>query len=454
MKQQSTPPAGIAAPEAERNLLSSLIQNPMALDSLPDLSALDFYDANHRAVCVALLELRKKDLRPDRVLINEQIAKNFIDAGKDRPASLSQEWINDLCGDQVPLGIHEDYYRLIREKATLRSVVKYCERQSKAAYEFGIGDDIETFLSKLEEGVMRFRHDKNARTGMKDGREVMAEMSESQRRTQDSPLAIRRGLMTGITEIDNHTSGLQDTETIVIAARPSCGKTALLLHLSLHAALRQKKPVGIFSLEMSAESLMNRAASMISGVGGMSVARGQVSKAEREEWLRAYEKVERGAITIDDSSDLTIDDIRARARRMVRDHGIRMIGIDYLQLIKHSEKDRFLSIDERIGIISNGCKQMGKELRLPVVLLAQLNRELEKRDDKKPRLSDLRNSGNIEQDADQVWAIHREHGIGSDAFDILSLKGRNTGIFDKVEMLFDGETQRLCAIKDSQPCLF
>lgn len=446
---------GIAAIEAERNLLSSLIQNPIALDSLPSLSVLDFYDKNHQLLCGAILELKGKQIKADRVTLNEQITKTCNVLKRERPEALTQEWINDLCDDQVPLGIHADYYRLIVEKATLRSVMKYCERMSKAAIEFGIGDDLPTFMDKLEEGAMRFRQINNGRVTMKDGREVLRQTADSYRASLESSRTVTRGVMTGITAIDNHKVGMQPAEMIVIAARPSDGKSLLMMEIALHSTRKLKQPVGIFSLEMSAEALMERAASNISGIGTLDMKRCQVSKAEREEWLRAYEEIDENLFTIDDESDLTIDDIRARARRMYREKGIVAVFIDYLQLIKDSQSggDKFMSKDERVGIKSSGIKQMAKELNIPVIVLAQLNRDSEKRagDEKKPRLIDLRDSGNIEQDADDVWAIYRENGKDSDAFDIISLKGRNSGLFRTVEMLCDSDTQRLSPLVPIQP---
>ncbi len=445
---------GLVALEAERNLLSSLIQNPLALDSLPGLSAMDFYPKDHKMLCGAILELRNKNLKVDRVTLNEQISKTCTILKKERPESLTQEWINEICDDQVPLGIHEDYYRLLVEKTTLRSVVRFCERQSKAAMEFGIGDDLSTFMGSLEEQAMRFRQINNGRVTMKDGREVLRETANSYRRSLETTKTVTRGIMTGIIEIDNHKVGMQPGEMIVIAARPSEGKSALMMAIALHSVLVLKEPTGIFSLEMTAEALMERAAASISGVSTQAMKRCQVAKDERERWFRAYEEIPKDLLIIDDQSGLNIDDIKSRARRMVLEKGIRSLHIDYLQLISSVPgSERFQSKDEKVGIISAGIKNTAKELNIPAVVLAQLNRELEKRAgaEKKPRLSDLRDSGNIEQDADDVWGIYRQHGKNSDGFDIISLKGRNTGLFRDVELLFDGETQRLAPLVQPQP---
>lgn len=441
--------SGISAPEAERNLLTALIRSPLALDSLPNISPLDFSNRDYRAIIASLLELRKKDIKPDRVTINEQVTKYFINLKRDRPESLTQELINEICDDQVPFGIHEDYYRLLVEKTVLRSVVSFCERQSRAAYEFGIGDDLSSFLSKMEERVMRFRDANTSNSELKDGRRVMKEASTEIEEHSYSTSTIAQGIMSGIKELDFHTSGLQKGEVTIIAARPSCGKTALLLHLALYASLHESVNVGLFSLEMNARSLMERCASMISGVGTKDVRRNQTTSQERQLWIDSYKRVREGSITIDDSNDLNIEDIRARARRMKISKNVSFIGIDYLQLIKPDTSHKYSTTEDMVGNISRSVKQMARELDIPVVLLAQFNREPEKREDRLPRLSDIRGSGAIEQDADQVWAIHREFGIESDGFDILSLKGRNTGIFNKIELLFDGETQRLSSLGSS-----
>jgi replicative DNA helicase len=446
---------GLVALEAERNLLSSLIQNPLALDSLPDLSGMDFYPQDHKLLVGAILELRNRQIKVDRVTLNEQINKTCTAIKKERPESLTQEWINEICDDQVPLGIHEDYYRLLKEKTTLRSVVSFCERTSKGAVEFGIGDDLATFLGNVEASVMRFRQMAEGTPTLKDGREVLRQTAESFRESLTSTKVISRGLQTGIVEIDNHLVGVQPGEVTIIAARPSDGKTALMMAIALHSVLVLKKPTGVFSLEMTAEALMERAASTISGISTLAVKRSQVSREEREIWFRAYETIPKDLLIIDDTAGLTIEDIRTRGRRMVQEYGIESFHVDYLQKIRDAKGggEKFMSKDERVGLISGGVKDMAKELGIPAFLLAQLNRELEKRTgpDKKPRLSDLRDSGNIEQDADNVWGIYRSGGKDNYAFDIISLKGRNTGIFRDVELIFDMDTQRLSPLVQPQP---
>jgi replicative DNA helicase len=360
---------GLVALEAERNLLSSLIQNPLALDSLPGLSGMDFYPQEHKLLAGAILELRNKQIKVDRVTLNEQINKTCTAIKKDRPKILTQEWINEICDDQVPLGIHEDYYRLLREKTTLRGVVAHCERTAKAAMEFGIGDDLATFLGSYEASAMRFRTMAEGTPTLKDGREVLRQTAEAYRESLTTTKTISRGLQTGIVEIDNHIVGTQPGEVTIIAARPSEGKTALMMAIALHSVLVLKKPTGIFSLEMTAEALMERAASSISGVSSLALKRCQVSREEREVWFRAYESIPKDLLIIDDTAGLTIEDIRTRGRRMLQEFGIESFHVDYLQKIKDGKGggEKFMSKDERVGLISGGVKGHGQGTRDPGV---------------------------------------------------------------------------------------
>ncbi len=452
MNEPPTASNTMAALEAERNLLSAIIQNPAAAADLPELSPLDFFSTNHKLILSAVLALINDEQPIDRAFINERVDVVCRGLETARPDSLDQALINDIVGDQVPAGLHRDYYRLIREKCVLRKVHAFTAKWARRACEFGHGEDVDSFLDQLEEEALRFRKVRSVDVPVKDAHDVLKESIDAHMESLKSPQPIKKGIMTGITQIDNHTVGMQAGEMVVVAARPSAGKTALLMQIAMHNALRDV-PVAAFSLEMDADSLMGRGASMLSGVSTLAVKQCQVTAMERDTWSKSYLKLKQGAMKIDDDPSVMIEDIRARARRLVREFGVKVILIDYLQLITPSKKDRNAMRDEKVGNISQGCKAMARELNLPVVVLAQLNRDLEKRDDKVPRLSDLRDSGRIEQDGDHIWAIHRPHGNDSDAFNIHCLKARNTGIFPKVELIFDGETQRITQMNDSQPDL-
>jgi len=244
------------------------------------------------------------------------------------------------------------------------------------------------------------------------------------------------GVGTGFTDLDRMTSGLHPGEMVVIAARPSMGKTSLAMNIAEHVAIEQKLPVGVFSLEMTSESLVLRMLCSRSRVNLRSVREGFLAERDFPKLTGAAGKLANAPLFIDDSSGLSILQLRAKARRMAQQYGIKLFVIDYLQLL-HSTARRAENRQQEIADISNGIKSLAKELSVPVIVLSQLNRELEKDKNRKPRMSDLRESGAIEQDADVVGLLYKpssgdddEAGGGSEEQDavpvnLLIAKQRN-----------------------------
>jgi replicative DNA helicase len=228
--------------------------------------------------------------------------------------------------------------------------------------------------------------------------------------TQIEDFHQRQGLLTGVatgfTDLDKMTSGLHAGEMIVIAARPSMGKTSLAMNVAEHVAIEQKLPVGVFSLEMTSESLVLRMLCSRSRVNLRNVRDGFLAERDFPKLTGAAGKLASAPLFIDDSSGLSILQLRAKARRMAQQHGIKLFVIDYLQLL-HSTARRAENRQQEIADISNGIKSLAKELEVPIIVLSQLNRELEKDKNRKPRLSDLRESGAIEQDADVVGLLYK-----------------------------------------------
>jgi len=220
----------------------------------------------------------------------------------------------------------------------------------------------------------------------------------------------RKGLLTGIStgypDLDALTSGLHGGEMVVIAARPSMGKTSLAINIAEHVALQQRLPVGVFSLEMTAESLVLRLLCSLARVNMRDMREGFLAERDFPKLTSAAGKLSAAPLFIDDSPGLSILQLRARARRMVQQHGIKLFVVDYLQLL-HSTAKRAENRQQEIADISNGIKALAKELAVPVVVLSQLNRDVEKERNRKPRLSDLRESGAIEQDADLVALLYK-----------------------------------------------
>ncbi len=215
------------------------------------------------------------------------------------------------------------------------------------------------------------------------------------------------GLGTGFPDLDRMTDGLHGSEMIVIAARPSMGKTSLAMNIVEHVVLEQNLPAGVFSLEMSAESLVLRMLCSIARVNLRSIREGFMSEADFPKLTSAAGRLAKAKLLIDDSAGLSILDLRARARRMHQQHGVKLFVIDYLQLLHSTSRRSQDNRQQEIADISNGIKALAKELKVPVLVLSQLNRELEKDKSRKPRLSDLRESGAIEQDADVVGLLYK-----------------------------------------------
>jgi len=215
------------------------------------------------------------------------------------------------------------------------------------------------------------------------------------------------GLGTGFPDLDRMTDGLHGQEMIVIAARPSMGKTSLAMNIVEHVVLEQNLPAGVFSLEMSAESLVLRMLCSIARVNLRSIREGFMSEADFPKLTSAAGRLAKAKLLIDDSAGLSILDLRARARRMHQQHGVKLFVIDYLQLLHSTSRRSQDNRQQEIADISSGIKALAKELKVPVLVLSQLNRELEKDKSRKPRLSDLRESGAIEQDADVVGLLYK-----------------------------------------------
>jgi replicative DNA helicase len=216
------------------------------------------------------------------------------------------------------------------------------------------------------------------------------------------------GLSTGFTDLDKMTDGLHGGEMIVIAARPSMGKTSLAMNIAEHVAIDLKLPVGVFSLEMSAQSLVLRMMCSLARVNLRKIKEGFMSESDFPKLTSAAGRLSAAKLFIDDSAGLSILQLRARARRMAQQHGIKLFVIDYLQLLNSTAARSKENRQQEIADISSGIKALAKELKVPVIVLAQLNREIEKDKSRKPRMSDLRESGAIEQDADLVGLLHKQ----------------------------------------------
>jgi len=435
-KKKPKPLAGRVPPhstDAEQALLGGLMLRPTTLsDVMDNVSADSFYVGKHRKIFEAMLELFQKNEPIDLVSVTNRLRdkEQLSQAG-------GASYLTELT-NLVPASINIDYYaELVSRKSALRSLIVVGDELTQLGYTES--EDIEQIMDDAEKKVFAITGNagKNARfVGVK---EILPEVWENMEKlsTMDSEI---RGVPSGFVDLDNKLAGFQKSDLVILAARPSMGKTSLALDIARQATLHHDIPVGFFSLEMSAQSLVDRMLSAEAGVDSWKMRTGKaLSEDDYTKIQEAMGRLSKAPLYIDDQPGSTILRMRSIARRLKSDHGLGLIMVDYLQLILPGR--RFDSMVNQITEISRSLKNLARELEVPVIALSQLSRAVEARGGK-PRLSDLRDSGAIEQDADVVMFIHRdkneEGGGRSNSAEILIEKHRNgpTGV---VPLYFDAD---------------
>ena len=386
--------------EAERALLGSILLDNGALNfALELLGKEDFYSEAHRHTFEKMTELSEKSRAIDLVTLSEELAKDGLLEKAGGAAYLA------ALTDGVPIGTMAamgEYCRIVKEKSTIRRLINASNNVISRCLEGT--DDPATLIDLAQSQVFEIA-EQRAQSGFSTVREIVKSSFGTINVLFDRGQRVT-GIETGLEDLDNMTSGLQPGELIVIAARPSLGKTALALNIAAHAAINNHKVVGMFSLEMSKESLVIRLLCSEARIDGHKLRTGF---SNRDDWKRmtpALGRLSEAPFYIDDTPALSIMQIRAKARRMKAEKGLDLIIVDYLQLI--SGQGRFENRTQEVSYISRGLKSIAKELKVPVMALSQLSRAPEQRPGQRPQLSDLRESGSIEQDADVVIFIFRE----------------------------------------------
>jgi len=383
--------------EAEQSVLGSILLEPEIIDKVSErLKPEDFYRKAHQILFQTLIDLREAQKPIDFVTITELLHER----GKLEEVG-GVPYLNEVT-TAVPTTAHVDHYvGIVEEKAIRRFLIQENQKIIRQAYQSG---NIEAVLIEAEErlqNVSERKTTKDRNVGMKELLMASFEHLEAMAMGKVQP-----GLKTGYHDIDHLLGGLHPSELMILAARPSMGKTALALNFCLNIALgKEPKSVLIFSLEMKKETLVNRMISAYGNVDGQVFRTGNVKDDDWEKITRAAAVLGESPIFINDDA-LTLSEIRADARKAKREADIDLIIIDYLQLI---ETDRnFSTPNERVSHISRSLKLMAKELDIPIIALSQLSRAPEMRNDKRPILADLRDSGAIEQDADSVAFLYRD----------------------------------------------
>jgi replicative DNA helicase len=383
-------------PEAERSVLGAILLDNLMLDRVLDkLKPEDFFQDSHRRIFAQMIYLSEHQQAIDLVTLIEQLQRNG-----ELEAAGGAAYISSLVDGVPRISNVEHYAHIVKNHAVLRSLIHATHAIQQRALE--AEEDSDSILDQAESSIFQLAEDR-VRSGLMKMDDLVRENYERISQLFDGGRRIT-GLSMDYRQLDDLTAGLQKGELIVIAARPSVGKTAFALNLASNIGIRNGKPVAIFSLEMSKSSLLMRLLSDHARIDAHKFRTGHLSHNDGvkiAESLRALGEV---PLWIDDSGANTVVEMGAKCRRLKRDKGLSLVIIDYLQLI--SARGRHNTRNEEVASITRGLKAMAKEMDIPVVVLSQLTRAPEK-DDRGPRLSDLRDSGAIEQDADVVLFIHR-----------------------------------------------
>lgn len=390
---------------AEKTLLGVVLLNNAALVSAVEkgLQAQDFFLPEHRSVFEGMLRLDEERVPIDTVTLADHLHRQ----GKLEAAG-GHAYISQLI-DGVPRGMNVEHYaRIIKEKAILRDLIHATAAIQEQAFESGQG--VDEILDHAEAQVFRLA-EQRIRAGFTGIKQLVQDNFSRLERIFTEGRRVT-GLGTGYVQLDNQTSGLQPSELIILAARPSMGKTALALNIAENVALRSKLPAAVFSLEMSKESLLQRLIGSQAHVDSHRFRTGQLSQDDWQKIVHSLAALGDAPLWIDDSASSTVLEMSAKARRLKKEKGLSLVIVDYLQLI--AAHGRFGNRTEEVSYISRALKGMAKELQVPVLVLSQLTRA-PAREDRPPQLADLRESGAIEQDADVVLFINRPYFYKADA---------------------------------------
>jgi len=421
--------------EAEIAVIGGLILDNEAWEQIADiLQVNDFYNQEHRKIFSCIVNLVNDNVPFDVVTINEK-------ANTDNDKSFST-YLSEIINQTPSAANIKAYANIVREQSILRQLISVSNNLIEKSRDGGI--DSKALLDEAEQKIFNISEESlKANNGFQNINDLVKESLEQIEERAEKGESVT-GVATGFSEFDNKTTGLQGGDLIIVAGRPSMGKTSFAMNLSEYASLKNDAVTAIFSMEMSGTQLSTR---LISSMGRINQQKIRTGKLTDEDWPRltnAVALLSKANIFIDDTPALTPTDIRARARRLKREKGLDLIVIDYMQLMQltNNSENRATELSE----ISRSLKALARELDVPVVALSQLNRSLENRTDKRPIMSDLRESGAIEQDADLIAFIYRDEVYNEDSADkgkaeIIIAKQRNGPIF-KTTLTFLGECTR------------
>src|ERR671928_807914 len=422
----SQPPHSL---EAEEAVLGSVLKNPNSIVQVADfLRAEDFYAPRNRHVFKAMLTITADGRPIDYHTLADQLRQLDL-----YEASGGLIYLTEL-NLATPTAAHIEHYgRIVERTSIMRQLITKAQTIAELAYRDNLDPD--TALEKAEQLILSVA-EKRVTRDFRSLEDVLAEYMEQIEALQEGE-ATRYGIPTGFMDLDKLLGGFQRTDLIILAARTSVGKTSFALNLAVNAAVKHNATVAIFSLEMSAEQLASRLLSMESGVDSPRIRSAHLNEQESRKLDAAMNHLAKAPIWVDDTPSIPIMELRSKARRLAAEHGIDMIVVDYLQLIA---SDGAESRVQELGQVTRALKALARELRVPILALSQLSRAVEQRSPHIPQLSDLRESGSIEQDADVVTFIYRDEKYNPDSdkrgvADIIVAKHRN-GPTGQVQLLF------------------
>ncbi len=419
--------------EAEQSVLGAMILDKEAINTAVEIiKPEDFYKEANKEIFEAIIDLYNKNEPVDLITLSEELKRRGT---LENIGGVT--YLADLSSIVGTTANTKYYCKIVEEKSILRRLIKSCDEIILKSYEDS--DEVNAIIEKAEKAIFDITQGKH-REGFSPLNEVLlSSFSQIEERAANQDALT--GITTGFIDLDHKLSGLQKSDLVLVAARPSMGKTAFALNIASNAALKGGAKVAIFSLEMSKEQLVQRMISSTSHVDLQKIISGRLSEDEWLQIINAIGPLSQAQIFIDDTAGISLMEMKAKCRRLKIEHGLDLVLIDYLQLMQ--SESRHESRQQEISAISRGLKALAKELDCPVVALSQLSRAPELRSDHRPILSDLRESGAIEQDADVVLFLYRDEYYNQDSEkknigEVIIAKHRN-GPTGSIELVFKKE---------------
>lgn len=411
--------------EAEQSVIGSMLMDREAITiASGQIGGDDFYGRQYGILFDAMVELNDEGKPVDLVTLQERLKEKGVP-----PEIYSLEYIRDVM-TAVPTSANIKHYaNIVAEKAVLRKLIRVNEEIANSCY--AQNDSLEAILETSEKSIFDIIQKRNNSDFVPIRQVVLNAMNMIEEASKNKGAVT--GIATGFLDLDYKTAGLQPSDLILVAARPSMGKTAFVLNIAQRVAVHDGKAVAMFSLEMSKEQLVNRMLSLESKVNSQAIRTGNMKDDEWERLIESADAIGRSRLIIDDTPGISIGELRSKCRKFKLEYDLEMIIIDYLQLMSGSGSGKNESRQQEISEISRSLKALARELRVPVIALSQLSRAVEQRPDHRPMLSDLRESGAIEQDADVVMFIYRDDYYNKDTelrnvAEIIIAKQRNGAI--------------------------